>query len=45
MDSEAEFWILTNKCGNKLTHEIEAEGSCNSFYACVDEGCNLLLCP
>jgi hypothetical protein len=22
-----EFWILTNKCGNKLKHENEAEGS------------------
>ena len=22
-----EFWILTNKCGNKLKHETEAEGS------------------
>ena len=21
-----EFWILTNKCGNKLKNEIEAEG-------------------
>jgi hypothetical protein len=21
-----EFWILTNKCGNKLKHENEAEG-------------------
>ena len=21
-----EFWILTNKCGNKLKHESEAEG-------------------
>ena len=23
---EKEFWILTNKCGNKLKHETEAEG-------------------
>jgi hypothetical protein len=22
-----EFWILTNKCGNKLKHENEADGS------------------
>jgi hypothetical protein len=22
-----EFWILTNKCGNKLKHENEAEAS------------------
>ena len=28
-----EFWILTNKCGNNLTHQ-------NSFYACVEEGCS-----
>jgi hypothetical protein len=21
-----EFWILTNKCGNKLKHENEAKG-------------------
>jgi hypothetical protein len=23
---EKEFWILTNKCGNKFKHENEAEG-------------------
>ena len=23
---EKEFWILTNKCGNNLKHENEAEG-------------------
>jgi hypothetical protein len=26
-----EFWILTNKCGNKLKHENEAKGSWPRF--------------
>ena len=37
-----EFWILTNKCGNKLKHETEAEGpwpwasfSCLSLFPCL----------
>jgi hypothetical protein len=24
--NQKKFWILTNKCGNKLQHENEAEG-------------------
>jgi hypothetical protein len=27
-----EFWILTNKCGNKLKHENEAKGPMQRFH-------------
>ena len=45
-----EFWIFTNKCGNNLKHENEAELKLKIFriysskseilfYASVEEGC------